>query len=117
MAKQYVIAVSEELKNYFSMLREQYSAPGVTAESKNASEKEIGNALLEFVTANRYSVDPETGDTTDLLELEIKRELALRATRSHSVKAELSKAEQTIADLEAKIAALEAAQASDGIDG
>jgi hypothetical protein len=121
--KQNVVAVSESCKAFFAECGELYGAAGKTKDYVKASEREIGDAMVEFIAANRNqtrAVMDDEGNPTfdddgkpvtvafDAFELEVKRTLALRATteRVSSVKAENAKLAQQLADLRAELAAL-----------
>jgi hypothetical protein len=86
---QSILAVSPEFKAFFAQTGAENVAPGKTGKNKRMSEREIGNALLAFVTdpVNRYELRENVADdgTVEVYEFdkwahELKRELALRDT-------------------------------------
>ena len=135
--KQSIVAVSPEFKAFVAETQAAFVAPGKTVDLKPASEKEVCNALLAFVTEHRTQsrlvpamtedLDPETAEVIqipaigedgepimvpeeyDAFALEMKRELALRATveRANTLKAANASLEAQLAELRAKLAALE----------
>ena len=121
MSKQHVIAVSESVKNFFNDIRANYSAPGKSKDDVAASEREIGNAAVAFIEANRASTKIETSDEgeeiivdVDLFDLEMRRELALRATTSRASAAadKIAAQEQELAELRALLEKLQAPAAA-----
>ena len=82
------LVVSPEVKSFVVRTGEEFKAPGKTpGKMKNASEREIGNAILAFIERTRLVEVREVDDTgnervelVDEFALEMKRELALRAT-------------------------------------
>lgn len=116
--KQHVLAVSERCKAFFNDCRAAYSAPGKTKDDVPASEREIGDAILEFIDANRMqsrtTLNEETGEEEtvefDAFELEVKRTLAQRATtsRANSAAAKVAALEKEKAELQALLAKLTA---------
>ena len=82
------LVVSAEVKAFFTRTGEEFKAPGKTpGKMKNASEREIGNAILAFIERTRLvevsEVDDDGNERVELVDefaLEMKRELALRAS-------------------------------------
>lgn len=129
---QNVIAVSGDFKGFVKEQTEIFSAPSKSREVMAATEKEITNAMLAFVEANRIQVESrpvmetvigEDGTETEVqtydadgnpvfedveidgFALEVQRELALRGSITRT-----SSKDAKIAELEAQLAALLAAK-------
>jgi hypothetical protein len=116
MSKQYMIAVSEEAKGFIVNLCSEYpDQPGKTS-PHDLTQREAVDAVIAFVEANRFKETIEVNDEgveslseTDLLDLEVKRTLALRAatTRANSAAAKLAEKEKELEELKAMLAALQ----------
>lgn len=118
--KQNMIAVSADAKGFIVALCAKYpNQPGKTSEY-DLTHREAVDALVEFAKANRNGEREETneaGETVlvpvDLLDLEVKRTLALRAAtaRANSATAKLAEKEKELETLKAQLAALMGAAA------
>ena len=115
--KQNMIAVSTEAKNFVVALCASFPAqPGKGDKPYDLTQREAVDALVAFAEANREGSKVETDDegnetlvSVDLLELEVKRTLALRGAtnRANSDKAKVSALQKEKAELLALIAKLQ----------
>lgn len=137
--KQSILAVSDSLKAFFNECRATFGAAGKSKEYVAATEKEIGDAMLEFVNLHRFEETVETVEQpmtdaegnpmlddkgepimesvetlveVDRFKLEVDRTLALRATtsRANSNGAKLAAKEKELEELKALLASLQAKQ-------
>lgn len=113
--KQNMIAVSTEAKQFIINLCGQYLDQPGKSKSHDLTQREAVDALVAFAEANREGIREETNEegetvlvTVDLLDLEVKRTLALRAatTRANTAAAKLAEKEKELEALKAQIAAL-----------
>ena len=122
---QFPVSGSQEFKAFITSCRESYGAAGTTKEYNAISEREVSDAILEFISANRMErinclVTDDDGNEIeemqetgiDLFELEINRTLALRTTqtRQNTATIKLASAQSEIEALKAQLAAMLNAQ-------
>ena len=117
MSNQNMIAVSATAKNFVVALCGQYLDQPGKSKSHDLTQREAVDALVEFAIANREGVKEETNEQgeavlvpVDLLDLEVKRTLALREAnvRANTKAAENEKLKKQLEELQAKYAALTA---------
>ena len=111
-----MIAISQTAKDFIVALCGQYLDQPGKSKSHDLTQREAVDAVIAFAEANRNGwqtvVDPETGEFTeipvDLLDLEVRRTLALRAAtvRANSATSKLEAKEKEVAELKAQLQAL-----------
>jgi hypothetical protein len=135
-AKQLVIAVSDRVKTWVKDTAASFSAPSKSKDILAASEREVLDAMIDFVELYRYQQAPTMESVTlnegtpeettelvqshdtdgnpefhevDLFEGSIEAVMALRmeTTRTNSSTAKLASAEAELAELRAMIAKLQ----------
>ena len=113
-----MIAVSETAKSFVKSMTVEFGGPSKTKEYMAMNEREAVDTLVAFAEANREGSKVETDDEgnetivpVDLLELEAKRTLALRAatSRANSATAKLEAKEKELEELKALLAKLQGA--------
>ena len=112
-----MIATSDIAKLFITDEAASHSAPSKSKpEGMLASQREIVDALVRFVEANRYSQEVETNDEGEEIVIELDRfaetvqavlaeRMTTTATRNGAT-VKLAKAEQELAELKAQLAAL-----------
>ena len=126
--KQNMVAVSEETKQFISDEAASFSALNKGGDIQNASQREIADSMVDFITANRYqmvekpvmveetndegeSIFIDSGETepfeVDAFEEMVNGQMAKRLTnvRQGSGSAKIKTLEETIAALKAELAA------------
>ena len=115
-----MIAVSAEFKSFVTDLCAEYPMQPGKSKDHDLTQREACDAMLAFVEAHRTGEREETNEQgenvivpIDLLDLEVKRTLALRAAtaRANSATAKLAEKEKELEALRAQLAALTGAQA------
>jgi hypothetical protein len=114
--KQDMIAVSATAKEFIVALCASYpEQPGKT-KAHDLTQREAVDAIISFVEVNREGCKVETDDegnenlvSVDLLDLEVKRTLALRAAtvRANSAISKLEAKEKELEELKAILAKLQ----------
>jgi hypothetical protein len=117
---QNMIAISQTAKDFIVALCACYlDQPGKT-KSHDLTQREAMDTLVAFAENNREGTKEETnedGETVlvavDLLDLEVRRTLALRAAtvRANSATSKLEAKEKELEELRAMLAKLQSAQA------
>lgn len=114
--KQEMIAISSEFKSFVVEQTEKFGAASASKEYLAASQKEICDAMLEFVQANREQEVIESDDEgnqitrkVDGFALEVFRTLALRSatSRANSAASKLQEKEKELIELRAMLAKLQ----------
>lgn len=111
-----MIAISATAKQWVDDTRAGFSGPSKTKEEMGASQREIVDALIDFAEAHRYVTESDDeGNTSErdrfaeAVEKVIASRLTTERTRTNTAKIALEKAEAELAEVKAKLAALEAA--------
>jgi hypothetical protein len=114
--QQNMIAVSATAKQFVIALCGQYLDQPGKSKSHDLTQREAVDALVAFAEVNREGVKEETNEsgetvlvTVDLLDLEVKRTLALRAAtvRANSATSKLEAKEKELEELKALLAKLQ----------
>ena len=116
---QNMIAISETAKQFIVNLCAAYPNQPGKSKDHDLTQREALDTLVAFAENNREGSKVETDDDgneiivpVDLLDLEVRRTLALRAAtvRANSATAKLEAKEKELAELRAMLAKLQAAQ-------
>ena len=116
--KQNVVATSETAKQFITDESASHTAPNKGGDITSASNREIVDAMVQFVEAHRYQERTETSEDglesvkeVDIFEETVMGVLAERldAVRVNSATAKLASAEAQLAELRAQLAALQGA--------
>jgi len=109
MKTQNMIAVSTESKTFITELCAAYPDQPGKSKSHDLTQREAFDAVVEFAKANRNAPDG-----VDLLDLEVKRTLALRGetVRANSATAKLEAKEKELEELKALYESLKAKQST-----
>lgn len=105
---QNIVAVSKTAKQFITDQAASFSAPSKSKEDLGASQREIVDAMHNFVEKHRYSeVD---GVEVDGFEVEVMAVLALRGetVRANTASAKLEAAHKELEELRARLAQLQA---------
>jgi hypothetical protein len=105
--QQNIVAISSTAKQYIVDQAASYSAPSKSKEDLGASQREIVDAMHNFIEKHRYAI-VEGGEELDMFEAEVHAVLALRGetVRANTLKSIVANQEQELAALRAKLAAL-----------